>query len=504
MTRGAGAQSPSASAQIVANLGALAGSQVELNTLTQKVSELRRLADQLKHDLLDRQQRSDYLRDILHELELQTPSGQASTSENPDRRKIRTLENRLDKIIIKYNEAQSIHKTYEQIVKRLKEERVSFDTQLEAIEQTLRAKEHDYEELLLMAKAAQQARDMAKVRLRELREEITVEENDAQAQLTQKRAVLTQREEQLRKYKARSPEVASRDEDARKSSGNYGVLAQERTAEAVQDRMQRAEDAFRRIKEATGDDDVNRVIQKFITQERDRRESEVNLKRAKENLAAAQEELRLAQIALAEANTAENIGNKRIEEETAANLTKALAEEEDERKRFSDAQRLVSDVKDGMKLLIQRLKIDHPSFTRTLDVDLLDSRAPELVHACHERAMYMQSQVASATVEPTDVKRELEQFAKSNIRISFDPQQDEDREGPVFATEEETPALGPKEDRVKDRDELRREALEKANIHTGGPASKKKRAGRGGKTVSAAGPAADAPAAPEEEDNEEA
>ena len=33
------------------------------------------------------------------------------------------LENRLDKAMIKYNEAQSIRKTYEQIVKRLKDER---------------------------------------------------------------------------------------------------------------------------------------------------------------------------------------------------------------------------------------------------------------------------------------------------------------------------------------------------------------------------------------------
>jgi hypothetical protein len=61
------------------------------------------------------------------------------------------LENRLDKAMIKYNEAQSIRKTYEQIVKRLKEERVGFDNQLAAIERTLAAKTHDYEELLLLS-----------------------------------------------------------------------------------------------------------------------------------------------------------------------------------------------------------------------------------------------------------------------------------------------------------------------------------------------------------------
>jgi len=36
-------------------------------------------------------------------------------------RHIRMLENRFDKALIKYNEAQSIRKTYEQIVKRLRE-----------------------------------------------------------------------------------------------------------------------------------------------------------------------------------------------------------------------------------------------------------------------------------------------------------------------------------------------------------------------------------------------
>jgi len=94
----------------------------------------------------------------------------------------------------------------------------------------------------------------------------------------------------------------------------------DRVAEAAQERMLRAEEAFRRIKEATGDDDVNRVIQKYITQERDRRESEVNLQRAKEALAQAQDEWRAAQRALSEVAASENLGNKRIEEETAAKV----------------------------------------------------------------------------------------------------------------------------------------------------------------------------------------
>ena len=56
---------------------------------------------------------------------------------------------------------QSIRKTYEQIVKRLKEERVGFDNQLAAIERTLKAKEKDLEELVLMSHDAQHAKEVS-------------------------------------------------------------------------------------------------------------------------------------------------------------------------------------------------------------------------------------------------------------------------------------------------------------------------------------------------------
>ena len=57
------------------------------------------------------------------------------------------LENKLDKAMIKYNEAQSIWKTYEMIVKWLKDEWVGYENQLAAIEQSLKGKQHDFDEL---------------------------------------------------------------------------------------------------------------------------------------------------------------------------------------------------------------------------------------------------------------------------------------------------------------------------------------------------------------------
>jgi len=107
------------------------------------------------------------MRNKVYELELE--GRKPHEEDTPETRKIRVLENRLDKAMIKYNEAQSIRKTYEQIVKRLGEERIGFDNQLVAIERTLAAKQHDYEELLLLSGDANHARDMAQTELDRVR-----------------------------------------------------------------------------------------------------------------------------------------------------------------------------------------------------------------------------------------------------------------------------------------------------------------------------------------------
>ena len=74
--------------------------------------------------------------------------------------------NRLDKAMIKYNEAISIKKTYELIVKRLKEERTGYDSQLSSIEQSLKSKESDFEELLTLSQDANYAKDLAETDLK--------------------------------------------------------------------------------------------------------------------------------------------------------------------------------------------------------------------------------------------------------------------------------------------------------------------------------------------------
>jgi hypothetical protein len=160
--------------------------------------------------------------------------------DNEYTRNIRSLENKLDKAMIKYNEAQSIRKTYEQIVRRLKEERVGFDNQviniiiiiiiiiyyrqiyalafikslkyiyffhivskLAAIERTLAAKQRDYDELLLLSGDANHARESALGELDRVRAGYEEERRRREKELRERHQVVQIRRQMLERMKQR-------------------------------------------------------------------------------------------------------------------------------------------------------------------------------------------------------------------------------------------------------------------------------------------------------------
>ena len=75
------------------------------------------------------------------------------------------------------------------IVKRLKDERVGYDNQLAAIEQSLKGKEHDLEELLLLSHDANHAKEVASNELQKFQNQ-----SDARREL-QNHEVSKQREQ---------------------------------------------------------------------------------------------------------------------------------------------------------------------------------------------------------------------------------------------------------------------------------------------------------------------
>ena len=169
--------------------------------MAREVDKLRRIHDELKLQSARYQNSLSTLRDSIKDLELN--SQKPHMEDNEFTRNIRALENKLDKAMIKYNEAQSIRKTYESIVKRLKEERVGFDNQLAAIERTLSAKQKDYEELLLLSGDANHAREIALNELERVRAGYEEERKRRERDLRERHQVIQMRKQMLERIKQR-------------------------------------------------------------------------------------------------------------------------------------------------------------------------------------------------------------------------------------------------------------------------------------------------------------
>jgi chromosome segregation ATPase len=105
------------------------------------------------------------------------------------------LENRLDKAMIKYNEAQSIKKTYDQIVKKLHDERLTFDNQLAHFERMLRDRKQDAAELEMMSRDANHAKDVAKAELARFEQQINEDRKQREKDLQQRKELAKQKME---------------------------------------------------------------------------------------------------------------------------------------------------------------------------------------------------------------------------------------------------------------------------------------------------------------------
>ena len=217
---------------------------------------MRRMYDELKLESTRLQKELELLRDSIRDLDLN--SQRPHMEDNEYTRTIRGLENKLDKAMIKYNEAQSIRKTYESIVKRLREERVGFDNQLAAIERTLGAKQKDFEELLLLSGDANHAREIALNELERVRAGYEEERKRRERELRERHQVIQMRKQMLERIKQRdkirqqieSGEINNSYSKSMDNTLNSKVITNERLE--TRNKIDIFENAFRKIKEATG------------------------------------------------------------------------------------------------------------------------------------------------------------------------------------------------------------------------------------------------------------
>lgn len=165
--------------------------------LQHEVGQARKEGDDVKMKSLQLQRELDELKDQVRTLDLQlrpasTP-GASATGASGNRSPVAGLEEAIQRALTQHGEAQEIRATYEQIVKRLKAERVGFDQQIAALERTLSVKQHDLQELELLSTEATRARDAAQSELGKQKAACEQERAQREAALREKQQLIQQR-----------------------------------------------------------------------------------------------------------------------------------------------------------------------------------------------------------------------------------------------------------------------------------------------------------------------
>jgi chromosome segregation ATPase len=234
----------------------------ELEKFDQKICDIQKKYDELRAEARLKEQKLRGQMDILEDIKREAEVLHSHSKDSAQAKEIRMLENRLDKAVIKYNEAQSIRKTYELIVKRLQEERLTFDNQLANFEKTIRMKKQDVAQLEMMSRDANHAKDVAKAELARFEQQINEERKQREKELQLRKEMVKNKLEVNDKMDRKITKL-----DDLNADQNHGNDAKDQYDEQTEKKLMEYEETMRLIKEATGVSDISEVIAKFQAQQ---------------------------------------------------------------------------------------------------------------------------------------------------------------------------------------------------------------------------------------------
>lgn len=213
-----------------------------------------------------------------------------------------------------------------------------------------------------MSHDAQHARTLAEADLAELSAVVENTHREQQKALQERQALLAQQAEQARlEEEALSAEDAAASKEAERglaAAAPSSVIDGE--AEQQQRRIASYEEAFRKIKEATGVADVNEVIQKFLSQE-DTFKDLLNLQQvAQERIDALQEEKKQLKARMEElkySGAGGNAGSRRLVDDFEQHVADSQSKCERARVKFERMDKILVNSKAGIEHLSELLEV---------------------------------------------------------------------------------------------------------------------------------------------------
>ncbi|XP_067940120.1 outer dynein arm-docking complex subunit 3-like [Watersipora subatra] len=227
----------------------------------QKLSDQIKRLNQLKHATAAKQKKVEGLQTMYNSMVKDASEAVATDAgESEDAKKLRNLENRLDKAELKCNEAEQIKKTYLQIKSKLEEEALGFPNQLNTMEAEIKRLRLELKDLKNMHNDAQISKEAAQSELRKHEEAVYADRKKREIELQEMKKEAEDRklahEKIERRIAARAGSILQDDSQPAQTANNAG--SEENAAKILT-----YEEAFQQIKEATGVSDITEVVERF-------------------------------------------------------------------------------------------------------------------------------------------------------------------------------------------------------------------------------------------------
>jgi hypothetical protein len=280
-------------------------------------------------------------------------------------KQIRILENRLEKALIKFNEAIAHNKDLRHDIDDLRRERVVFENVYRKMERELQDRKRQMAEIIELSNQSYEQRDSYQMEVAAIEQANRKEQEEFEEQMMELGRML---DSELRlpdpsgntsTHGARGGTARQQAEGA--AASKYGKTLEKGDVLASMERVQNFEEAFNKIKAATGIADVEHLVRNFIKNE-DHNFSLFNYVNEQNNEIEKLEEqiqvLREEERKYAQESGEDAHQHKQILKELESKLTSTESMAEKYEIRSQDLQRSVESLKRGIHSIYEKLDIE--------------------------------------------------------------------------------------------------------------------------------------------------
>lgn len=345
-------------------------------------------------------------------------------------KQIRILENRLDKALVKFNEALAHNKDLRLQIDNLRRERFMFDKIYKKLERELHEKKKQMANIIELSNQAYEARDGAQMEIAAIQQTMTRERGEFEEQMAEYNRLIEDKARRAREGDDDKRGGLSMEEESRlKSDLNKGAWSIAKDKAAVQvsiDKVQSYEEAFNKIHAATGISDIEELVSTFISNEDQNfslfnyvSEQNNEIERLEEQIAGLKDERGKH---MAESGDDMNLHKQLLKDlEERLHATEEAAEKYE--MRFQEAQKTVNSLKVGIQSIFGKIECNQSAMSEMLaDAQVTENNIMQYLGMIEQRTnevLHMFAQAQSKKAATTAGREEATKKEEAKQLVSI-------------------------------------------------------------------------------------